>query len=130
MRTVVAFLVAPLGAVAVLALLLMSSVINNKSWSGFLEVLLGFSAFIYGFYLIGLILILPAYFWLKYKRRLNRKNLLLLGSVFGALIGIILSLIAVAWLFLGVAMGLVSGYVLSLLLPNLQVNTDASRPLP
>ena len=112
MRTLIAFLVAPLGPVMVLAAVLLSSVISNRSWSGFWEALLAFSAITHFFYFIGLPFIFPIYLLLKSKGKANLKNLLLLSTTFGAIVALPFSTLAPAWLVVGIAMGASAGFVL------------------
>jgi hypothetical protein len=112
MRTFIAFLVAPLGSVMVLAAVLLSSVIRNRSWSGFLEAFLGFSGITYFVYFIGLIFILPIYLLLKSRGKANLRNLLLLSATFGAMVTLPFSVESPAWLAVGIAMGASAGFVL------------------
>ena len=127
MRTVIAFAAVPLGAIVVFSGVLMSTVIKNKSWTGFAETLFGFGGMIYLFYCVGLVLILPIFFALKKKGLITRLSMVGLGASFGLLVGLLFSGAGWAWVLLGPGMGAASGLVLAILLPNKSVESGSPK---
>jgi hypothetical protein len=103
----------------------MIPVVNNESWAGFAEALLGFGGIIYLVYCVGLVLILPIFFALEKKGLITRLSMVGLGASFGLLVGLFLSGFGWAWVIMGLGMGAASGLVLALLLPDKSVESGA-----
>jgi hypothetical protein len=117
-RIIFAFVAAPIGAIVVFASVLMTTVVKNESWAGFMEALIGGAVMIYLFYGIGLFFILPTYIELKSKGQLTWLSTVGLGTAFGFFVGLVFRDAGWAWVPLGSVMGAASGMLFALLQPD------------
>ena len=90
MRTLLAFALAPMGAIAVLAGMASVTAIRNESFDGFASSVFGFGLSVYFVYFLGLTLIVPTVLALRQERMLNRLSTVGVGSFFGLLVGLCL----------------------------------------
>jgi hypothetical protein len=110
-----AVLKAPMGAFLIALIFLAFNVITfNEPLK--LYAVLGSSLlvliYIYSFYTIGLILIVPTIWILHRSSKLNAITSIASGGIFGALVGFGLLGVGSSWIYLGPIMGFASGYVL------------------
>lgn len=121
-KTIAAFVFAPLAAVAVIFLFMLLGALAKNNISDAIGGALAFSFTVYLFYLFGLVLILPAYLLLRCMKKDSQLNLTLLGGGFGLLVGLLLFQLSWGGIMLGLILGLPSGYLLSIFIAKPPVN--------